>query len=221
MFFNLVWIWAAVIRDNTGIWSEHHQSYPWSPPHPRGHSAHSSSPSLDVFKLLPQKPASRLQNGLAPADDRPPSRRGPGAECDCALFQSSESVLSLDWALQTWLPCVIIIWEAYYRNIFWWYLCGYICSPPTTPLPGFIRILNLNGTRKTHSSLVSVAWQGCFFFFHWGLCCNHITIQQKLCFCSSASLSPFVHIPRISRIISSELADLFCLLSGNFEMPQN
>lgn len=49
-------------RANVGIWSEHQQSYPGSPSHPRDSQPKPPSPCLDTHKLLQEKPASCLGN---------------------------------------------------------------------------------------------------------------------------------------------------------------
>lgn len=116
----------AVIRHNIGIWSGHHPSYPCSASHPGDTLAHSSSPSLDAFKLLLQKRASCLWDGQTSADDGRWSAdlgevgedSAPRVDCSLVLFAvfwfRAQHWLRSSNVITDWL---IVIWEAYDRNI--------------------------------------------------------------------------------------------------------
>lgn len=130
----------AVIRHNIGIWSGHHPSYPCSASHPGDTLAHSSSPSLDAFKLLLQKRARCLWDGQTSADDgrRSADLLGWGGgrlstqsrllSCPlCRLLVPRSALIAL-FKRDYWLT------DCHLRGLrpehFWWYLRGDICSPP-------------------------------------------------------------------------------------------
>lgn len=130
----------AVIRHNIGIWSGHHPSYPCSASHPGDTLAHSSSPSLDAFKLLLPKRARCLWDGQTSADDGRWSADllgwGGGRHSTqsrllscppCRLLVPRSALIAL-FKRDYWLT------DCHLRGLrpehFGWYLRGDICSPP-------------------------------------------------------------------------------------------
>lgn len=128
------------MRANIGIWSEHHQSYPRSPSHPRDTQPIPPSPSLDMYKLLLENPASCLWNWLTSTQ-----------------WQKIVVRVGEDWALSVIaLFSVFILYSAWLRSWgkitvpdyhVWGLLLVYndICVA-TFVAPSFIMMLNLSCT---------------------------------------------------------------------------
>lgn len=175
----IYWLIPVVMRDNIGIWSEHHQTYPWSPSHPQ--DTRPIPPILKSrHKLLLKNPASCLCNWLNSTNHM---RSSPGlVKSVIALFSVFIACTQSDGALEEWFLCLIILCEDNYWTI------AVELAPASS---------------HTHIPPESFAFKA---FYKSGAII--LLFHRNNAFCSIMPLCPLVHIPWIMRIIGSELVTL-------------